>query len=312
MPLPKGYTLDKPPQVKLPAGYTLDGPSSEQPDPPKIKPFIAGSMTAANPSWLDKAEADVRLGGGRTIIGRALGRLQGSDKGYSGLGGVSEGVQNFMGSPVLGILHAGKGVQEIPDHPVRGAVDTALGLSEAATIPSMVMGGPASKAAVEAVPSKAYAGKLFSELATDAGKANVKVPLRRSIDPLRRLLELGDAGHTLPKAVGQLGDQTGPIPYQKARDFASAISNLSSLDKQAILPQTKAALGKLASDLHGDISQSLAPIAGGAEKYADALKNYSRASRLADAGKIALKYALPSAGIGAAAYEGYQKLRRLL
>lgn len=272
-----------------------------------------GAISAApKPTWLQDAESDVRLGGNRTLVGKTLGRLQGSDK-YSGLGGVSEGTQNFMGSPVLGLLHAGQSAQTIPEHPIKGTIGTALGLSEAATIPSLVAAGPVAKIASDSIPSAKYAGKILESVMGDAAHAPV-TPSAIS-DPLLRLNELGQRGSTVPKAARQLltrltDPEAGPLAYRESRDFASNISRLSSNEAQKVTPVVKKALGDLRTALHSDIGAA-ADTVGRGQDYSDAIREYANASRISDAGKKAIGWGAKGLGVGAA-YEGYQKLKRLL
>lgn len=278
---------------------------------PAVTRPLASLTQGKAPTWLEDAESDVRNGGKRTALGNILGKIQGSDDGYSGLGGVSEGVQNFMGSPVLGLLHAGQSAQTIPEHPVKGSLGTIGGVMEAGTIPGLILGGPSARAAINSVPSKAAAGKVFSELAEEAGNAGIKVDLNDALSPLRRLEALGNAGHAPIRGVTQLANNVRNVPYQTARDFSSTISNLSGEERASIRPEYGAEITKLSKSLHTDIKDALAPIANGAERYEDAITEYAKASRLGDMLSKALHHGGKAAITGAGGYGAYRGLNAL-
>src|SRR6185437_6269287 len=98
--MPK-YTIgDAPPQPH----YTIgDAP---------VTPTAGASIGAGAPEpWLDQLDDDLRMGGGRTLIGRTLGRMEGrGDKGFNGLeSGVSPAAAQYMGSLPLGAVKMAKG-----------------------------------------------------------------------------------------------------------------------------------------------------------------------------------------------------------
>lgn len=278
--------------------------------PPKA-PVTApiGTLSPSDkPTWLQNAESDVRLGGNRTLVGKTLGRLQGSDQGYSGIGGVAPKAAEMMASPVLGGIHALQGTIDDFGHPIKGNLKTLQGISEMATLPSMVAASPGASAAFDAIPSAKHAGSMFSDLATRAADAGTHIKMS-AVDPhLERLLELADTGTNLPKAVTQLANEGTSLTYQKARDFASSISKLSAEEKMAIKPEAAAVLNRLKSALHSDIGSSLGPEDAG--QYRDALKEYAQSARLGEGAKYVGKKLAQAAGAGAAV-EGYHQLKRL-
>jgi hypothetical protein len=267
-------------------------------------------LSAAPPdSWLHQAENDFTQGGNRTILGRTLGALQGNgDKGYTGIdSGVSKGTANFMGSPLLGLLHAGESAQTIPEHPVKGTLGTIGGLAESATIPSLVMGGPAATAAIDAIPSASHAGKIFESLGEEL--ANHSVPLTEStLKPLQRATELGARGGTLPKPVSDLLTRSQglePMSYPEIRDYQSNLSDLSRDAQGSMNGKMMGQIGQLKSGLFNDIYNSAAEVGRG-DDYAQAMKEFRQASQLKSAAKKVGKAAVAGAA-GAAGLEGIHR-----
>lgn len=248
----------------------------------------APALSAAPPdSWLKQAENDFTEGGKRTALGKILGILQGNNSGYSGIdSGESKSAANFMGSPVLGLLHAGQSAQTIPDHPVTGTLGTIGGLAEAATIPSMVMGGPGATTAIEAVPSKVHAAQVLQSLME--AHADRPIELLRTLEPLQRTQELRAVGATTPPAANALYDRinsvmANPINYQQARDFASELSRPSVMERLTTKPEMLMNARRTATGLNADIGQSI----GQPEVYGNAIKEYAQAAKLANYLKVA-------------------------
>ncbi len=278
----------------------------------------SATMTTVPPeSWLHQAEEDLTQGGNRTVLGRIGGTMQGrGDKGFSGIdSGVSKGTANLMGSPELGLLHAGEAAQTIPDHPVKGVLGTIGGALEAAKLPGMVMAGPEAGAAIDAVPSTAYAGKLFNELNT--ALADTPVPLKSALQPLQRATEIGGRGSTLPKAVSDLlARSESPLgtdmSFPEARDYQGALSDLSASDKLAMNGRMRGGVAQLGKGLYSDIhaAASTAPdingLGSGGDVYAQAMKEFRQASQLKDLLAKSSKYAI-GAGAGAAGVEGIHR-----
>ena len=80
-------------------------------------------------AWLDELEWDIRHGTGETWPGRIL-RTMGA-KGIES--GVSPGVAEMVGGPVVGPVKALRGVLETPTHPVRGINEVVSGTLQAAS-----------------------------------------------------------------------------------------------------------------------------------------------------------------------------------
>lgn len=285
------------------------------------QPYVpTASMGAApTPTTLQQAEQDFTQGGNRTLLGKTLGYLQGrGDQGYTGINsGVSKETANFMGSPGLGIIHAGEAAQTIPQHPIKGALGTVGGLAEALTIPSMVIGGPAAKAGIEAVPSTAYAGKVLNQVAERMNNAGAVVPLNESLNPLSNIGTLNRTGTEFSKAPRQLlaralGGQTA-LPYDEARNFYSNISQLSADEAMKMKPIASKAIGELRDGLHSDIGAAADTIGEG-EAYRNAIKEYAQASTLKEKAALVAKWAGRAgvtAALGAGGYSAYKKAQEL-
>lgn len=287
--------------------------STEKPDAAPSGNEMRTDSRGGATRFLDDMETDLRHGGTRTFLGRALGKAQGrGDKGYTGLeSGVSKGAADFVGSVPLGAVKMAQGIAETSDHPVKGPLKTLGGALQVATLPSAFIGGPVADAAIEAIPSRAAAAEMFKDVMADA--SNVPVNLSRSGNELLRMKELGDSGGTLPKAITRLlerytkpikgavkGEKEGarPLTYSEARDFYSNISALSSNEKMSMNPIMKRQIGAVASALKDDIGDAAAQ-AGQAAKYYGAMKQYAQASRLLRAASTIGNWALKAAGAGA-------------
>lgn len=278
-------------------------------------PAPTATLNTSQPdSWLHQAENDFTQGGNRTILGRTLGTLQGrGDQGYTGIdSSVSKGAANLMGSPLRGLLHAGESAQSIPDHPVKGPLGVIGGLAESATIPSLMMGGPAAEAAIDAIPSTKHAGELFSSL--EEALANHPVPLNQTLNPLQRATELGARGGTLPKAASDLLTRSQgiePMNYPEIRDYQSNLSDLSRDAKGSMNGKMLGQIGKVNKGIYGDITSALEPV-GLSDDYANAMKEFRQASQLKDmvsrGGKYAGHAIAGAAGAGGL-YEAYKALK---
>jgi hypothetical protein len=89
-------------------------------------------------TWLQNLETDVRTGSGSTLPGRILKKM-----GAPGLEtGVSKEAGEFIGSPLLGSVHAAQGVAMLPQHPWEGTKKAVGGVLEAGTIPGLIAAAP--------------------------------------------------------------------------------------------------------------------------------------------------------------------------
>ena len=190
-----------------------------------------------------------------------------------------------VGTDVSGMLH----------NPARTAGQLGVGLlaGEAGAKGLGALGD-----AFNAIPTRGKAGDLFNSLNTDL--ADHPVPLASSLKPLQRATELGVRGSTLPGPVDALlkrSQMTEPMTFPEARDYQSSLSDLSASDKLAMNKRMKGAVAQLNKSLYDDIHSS-ADAAGRGEDYAQAMKDYSRASTIRDVAGKAAKYGIGAAGLG--------------
>lgn len=317
-PLPKGAKpIDEMPP--LPAGAV-----SIEDNKPINNPFQGDTIQAAPTGvvpWFQQAEEDLIHGGGRTVLGRALGHLQGrGDKGYAGLeAGVSPGVAEYMGSPELGVMQAGKGLAETATgHPLTGLKDVGVGALKAATIPASFIGPEASEAALDAIPTRAKAGRLLDEVrsavnarpegplpasGTPLPQPFSQVGMTRTLPAIERAQRLSEEGHGAIGALDRLYNRintTNPLDYDEAFSRRSALGTLTGEDKMRATPSLKAAAKQVYRALGEDIGDT-AERAGVGRQYRQGMRTYRQAMQTRNALINAGKWALPVAG-GAAAY----------
>jgi hypothetical protein len=292
----------------------------------QMKSDDRGSVTR----FLDDLDADLRQGGSRTFIGRALGHAQGrGDKGYSGMeSGTSKDAAEFMGSIPLGLVKTASGLAEAHDHPVKGSLKALSGLLETATIPGSFVGGPTAELAIEAIPSKEAAGKILASVANDAN--NLPVTLSRSAPEIDRVREMVEAGSPSSKAITRILARTKnpslkqffqkgpvrPMTYREARDFYSNLTSLSAEDVSTLNAPMRRQIGQLVAALKQDIGDTAAQV-GRAADYYSGLKEYAQASKLNrfvdNAKELLAKPAarwLEGLGLGAGGYEAYRRLSK--
>jgi len=304
---------EKTPQVDWSTAQPIQ---SDQVDWDSAKP-IGGPRVLATPKsstsispreggivpWFEDAEDDLRHGGGKTIVGRGLGFMQGrGDKGYTGLeSGTTPEVADTMGSVPLGLTHALKGVAELPSLPMRGAWDTGTGLAQAATLPAAFMGGPALDAGIEAIPSAKNAGRVFSSIRNQAELAGTKVPLKNTEIPLQRFEDLTQVGGKRSKPFTQLyqraTDPNAPLSFGEGRDFYTNVTDaahkspLEKLMGRGMKPTMLRQAGAVKGGLNADLTEAAGTLGRG-EDYANAMKEYAQA-------KTIQKYTRAAALLGA-------------
>lgn len=292
--------------------FSKSTPIGGNPTSPPPAP-ITDSVSAPQPRTLEQImgdfQQDVTNGGGRTAVGRLLGQLQGrGDKGYSGLNsGVSQGAASFVGSPLMGTAEALHAATTIPEHPLKGTLQTIGGILHAAAIPGMVMGGPAANAAAEAIPSAAHAGQMLGDIQQAAG--HLPVTINNALSPLERTQQLAMAGASPARPADLLYQRVNsiaPLSYQEARDFASNIANLTRQERLGLNGPMQAAVQRLKTGLNADIGSTAGQV-GKAEDYANAIKEYAQAKQLKQGMVKASKY-LAGTALGAAAYTEGKKV----
>jgi hypothetical protein len=217
-------------------------------------------------------------------------------------GGTTPATASFIASPVTGAL---KVIESMTDpRPVRSAKELVSGGLEAATLPSMVAGGPGTKAALEAIPNAGRAAQLFQTVEQAAG--NVPVTISHAAEPLAEAMRLRGAGNTagsgaISKLVKRINDvaEKGPLTYQEARRYYNVLSKLSASDRTAIAgtPMGRQ-LGIITNALKHDIGDAAAQV-NQASNYYQGMREYARAAKLKDAAKDMLKWTAGAVGVGA-------------
>lgn len=291
-------------------GNQIDPATGERVKQKGPAPVTATLSAAPKPSWLDDAGNDLREGGSRTVVGRALGRMQGrGDKGYTGLeSGVSKGAADIVGSPELGAVETVQGLAKMKEHPLKGAWDTVKGVAHMAEIPSMVMGGAATEEApavissvIEKLPTAARGAKRLNDVMEVAGE--LPVNLARTSEHLLRASDLADTGATLPGPIKKLlkvFNKGQEIDYATARDFYSNLSHLSSKDNMALTPSMRRQVALIVHAMKDDIGDTAGQVDKAAQYYAG-MKDYARAmkaARIKNAIVGALKSKLVQGAVG--------------
>lgn len=204
---PSGITFDSPLQqatsISVPAGVTFDAPTTQpmtvatsgkpaaQSESQPFKPTATVSavpepanMAESMERWADDVKNDLLSGTANTKIGALLMLM-----GAPGLSkGVSPGVAEFMGSPMLGPTRVVKGAAELGQSGKRwsGAKDVVGGALDAATIPGGFIapeGGEVAGAALDATATQAArAAKAVSSAASKPFDVqSVQEPLHSSL-----------------------------------------------------------------------------------------------------------------------------------
>ena len=308
MPVPQKFGAELKIE-SVPQQFGKDVPIDAIPngDPPRAE--ISSGAPRNAEEWFGAAEKDIRQGGKRTGLGRFLGKMQGSNEGYSGLeSGVSKGVADFMGSPELGALQVSHGVSQIPSHPVKGAGNIIGGTLKAATIPGMVMAGPEMKAVGAMIPTTEHAGQILNGVEQVA--KDVPVVVNDTSKALNEYLKHVDAGGSKPSVITKIEDRLNlkdePLTYEEARRFYSNISRLSNEEMSSLNPNMRRLMGGIKTALGKDIANA-ADVVSQKVNYLKGMKEYAKAAKLESALAEMRKWAVRAAGtaaLGAAGYEG--------
>jgi hypothetical protein len=196
------------------------------------KPIPKDSTIGPRPkgvsSWLESLEADIRSGTGVTLPGKILQKM-----GAPGLehGGGSKEAAEFMGSPLLGTVHAAQGVSMLGSHPWEGTKRAVGGAMEAATIPGMI----------EAAPSEAGAatmGKLETLVkdASAARKAGKTIEewrgINKALGVTQKAVRIGED----TKSLAEAGTMPGRT-LERAGFSAKQLAKMKPIEQlQAIKP----------------------------------------------------------------------------
>jgi hypothetical protein len=288
-------------------GVQIDPNTGERISAPSLPKNTMSASPSNASSWLGDVENDLMSGGGRTVIGRGIGHLQGrGDQGMSGLSsGVGEGVANEMGSIPLGLTRAAQGVVE------HKPLKTIAGGLQAASIPLQMMAGPEVEAIRGAIPNAARAGARLGEVEQAVGRAPIS--LTKTIPSLEKAQRLSMEGHGAVGAADSLYNRVNtvnPLEYPEAQSRASALGTLVGEDRIKATPTLQRQVKDVSHSLRSDIGNSVAPLGQG-QKYADAIKEYRQASQMRDVGKAALKYGVPAA-LGTGVAGGLAKMKNLI
>jgi hypothetical protein len=256
------------------------------------------------PSWMNPAVGNV--------INKAqefgAGAIQGAGQPFVHPLDTLSGIGSSIAHPIEAAKAMGKGAMEHPfqtaGNLVGGAV-TAGGLEElpGGGIPfkSPAQGPGTLGRVMDAIPTRAKAGKLFESVMNDAGDQPVN--LTRAMDPLERAQQLSARGHGTVSAADNLYKRintVNPLDYREARDWASSLSRLSGEDSMSASPALKAQIGKLSHAFNEDVGDTAGSVGRG-EDYTKAMQDYARASSLRNAAVKGAKIAIPVAvGAGVA------------
>jgi len=272
----------------------------------RFKPIgdVRAAQTGAVP-WLEDVERDLRGGGGRTIAGRTLGRMQGDERGYAGLeSGVSKGQAEFLGSVPLGAAKTAQGAAEYwGGHPVRGGLKALGGIAQMATVPSAFVAPPGAGRALEAIPNAERAAQMLASVEQSAGL--LPVNLSRSAEPLLRIKDLADRGGTMPTAVRKLllratEPNARPLTFSELKDFYSNVTSLTAKEKMTLNPTMRRAVGLAAAALKQDLAATAAQVGKSAD-YLKGMGEYASAMKLQrTAGELG-KWLIRAGGVGATA-----------
>lgn len=167
--------------------------------------------------------------------------------------------------------------------------------------------------AADLIPSATRAGKALDTVETAA--KNVRVPLNSTVAPLGRVTEIGERGGVLPSSANALlkrSQMIGDMSFPEARDYYKNITQLSGDEANKLSPVMKKAVGALREGFHGDL-KSAADTVGMGDTYANAMKEYAKASALKEGLKTAATKVLPAGlaggGVLGAIDYGIKKLR---
>ena len=148
----------------------------------------------------------------------------------------------------------------------------------------------------EKVPSKARAGEKFE---TVMGKAqDVPIDLSEANKVIDRAIELKNAGSTMPKIFRDFRNAQKPTPegvtpemtYKQGRDFASNASGLSSREATALNRKMHKQVSEFAHAMK-TANREAAKKVGMEQLYDEAMKEFAKASNLADKAKILKEWA---------------------
>lgn len=260
-------------------------------------PPVMATMQATQPqSWLQQAEQDLRQGGGRTIVGRTLGAMQGrGSQGYTGLeSGVTPAEANFVGGVPLGAVKMAQGAAQLPQHPGRGLATIGSGALQAAAVPASFIAPEAAEAGaagagkaagalidkVNPAAMKEAAGGLLQSVAHDANQ--IPVQLDNSGDAALRMMDWQkktQLGATVNKYLNRITNpKMGPLTYEEARKWYQLLGGLSSDEAGKLAPPVRRDLVQMVVGLKQDIGNAADQV-GRASDYYKGMGDYATAAK---------------------------------
>lgn len=271
---PSGVTFDEPLQqsttVNVPAGVTFDAPTKQptsisvggQPAATAPQPASSVSIGTLSPvrepanaaesieRWAQDFHDDLMHGTDRTKLGALLKFI-----GAPGLEkGVSHGVADFMGSPVLGPNRVVKGASELAQSGKRweGTKDTIGGALDATTIPSSFVApeggevaGAAFEHAADGIQNAAKVAKRpFSLQTVQDALAESHADIHKSLETATHAIQ-EDWHDTVRGLFDGAAKELGvtPAKAESLRDVASTVSDAAKAKAQGLYRQADAALG---------------------------------------------------------------------
>jgi len=281
----------------------LTGQPSDPLADAKQHPFLTGARLLGGPAFA----------AGEGIVHGAMrsgGELVEAAKSLHSGNAPEAAVHGIRAIPILGPT-MDKAADQYADKNYSGEAGTLLGGAAQA---APIVAGLGEDA--HFIPSMERSGKVLGDVQT--AMQGRTVPLtQRTLNPLEQAQKLSEAGHgsmsSLDKLYGR-SNQVAPMDFEEARMRSSALSRLTGQDRLTGTDWLKAQAKQTGRGLRADTSDATAQV-GMQPQFDSAMREYSRAARLQDAGqavKAAVgKYAIPAA-IGAGAVgTGYKVLRNL-
>ena len=272
------------------AGTPIAGSAAGDATMSSNTPITSGGKIA---QWAQNVQDDIKNGTDVTGVGTVLKKL--------GAHGVNVGNPNsvgeFMASLPLGLLRTAKGTGEASDvynlnpngaGPAQAAKDIVGGVSQAATMPSAVFAPESAEAApaiaeklVDAaghlIPDAQHAGQAFQAVSKAVGDHPVEVTNDLSTS-LMRYIQLAENGNGRSPGVQKLfarltSPDKGPLTFDDARDFYSALGRLTANEKMSLSPVMQRQVGQVWNDL-GDAIGQTADRGGQLPKFQGAMQEY--------------------------------------
>ena len=184
------------------------------------------------------------------------------------------------------------------------ALGAGEGWQQAAGDIGGVLGGGLGIGAAKRVPSRARAMQNFQTVMQAAG--GVPISTSQVAPIVDEALTLGKRGSNVPKVTRDLAERltkpgASPIDYSESRDFASNASRLTPEEAMTTDPRMKEITIRLSKALNA-ANEGAANSAQVGDEYRSAMKEYSRAKRMENAGELVKQYgikALLAAALGA-------------